>query len=208
MAFVLVLTLLLDQLSKAIASEVRGTFYIIPGVLRFVKAHNRGIAMGFFGDLSELIVWVIASVVLFLTLLPKIVRLNNLEKIAMGFILGGALGNLVDRLRFGYVLDFLNITFLPAVFNLADVFILIGGGLMVIGAARGKCEKELESRKERGRLEIGSVPQREDSSLDLEDDHTEGDKGRESAGQRTTEEAELQVEGRGFGRSRTPGETS
>lgn len=184
MSFVIVLTLVLDQLTKKIASAVHGTFYLVPGFLKFVKATNRGIALGLFSNLSEQVLWIVLFVVVVLSLFPYMFRFSRLERIAMGFILGGALGNLLDRIRFGYVLDFLNLVFLPTIFNLADVFIIVGGGLMILGAFRGVSDEKLESGEKGRRLETRSVSEREDSIVDIQVDDTEGDKGRKGEGQR------------------------
>ena len=185
MTFTIVLVLVLDQLTKKIASTFHGTFYLVPGFLRFVKATNRGIALGLFNNLSEQVLWIVLFVVVVLSLFPYIFRFNKLERIAMGFILGGALGNLLDRIRFGYVLDFLNLVFLPTIFNLADVFIVVGGGLMILGAFRGVGDEELESGKKRGRLETRPVSERENSVVDIKVDDSESNKGRKGKGQRS-----------------------
>jgi len=61
-------------------------------------------------------------------------------------IVGGATGNIVDRFRFGYVVDFINLRYFPAIFNIADLFITIGGVLIVLSLLMG--EKKLESHGE------------------------------------------------------------
>jgi signal peptidase II len=150
-----------------------------------VKATNRGIALGLFKNLSEQLLWTVMFVVVFLSLLPYIFKFSRLERTAMGFILGGALGNLLDRIRFGYVLDFLNLTFLPTIFNLADVFIIVGGALMILGVFRGGDNESLESRKKRRGLETGSVFEGEDTVMDLEITDSKSDKRGQSEGQRS-----------------------
>ena len=64
-------------------------------------------------------------------------RERGVAGFAIGFILGGAIGNLTDRIRFGYVVDFLDFRIWP-VFNLADSFITIGVCLFLWLAFRGR----------------------------------------------------------------------
>ena len=62
---------------------------------------------------------------------------SNLERIGLGFLFGGACGNLLDRFTIGKVTDFLDFTFINfPVFNMADVFIDIGIGLIIISMMR------------------------------------------------------------------------
>jgi signal peptidase II len=53
-------------------------------------------------------------------------------------IVGGAIGNVIDRFRLGYVVDFINLRYFPAVFNVADLFITIGGILVLVSLLRGE----------------------------------------------------------------------
>lgn len=74
-------------------------------------------------------------------LLFKYKDLRFSEKLALGFILSGTLGNLTDRLRFGYVIDFIDLRVWP-VFNIADSFITLGVGILIISViSRGGGQK-------------------------------------------------------------------
>lgn len=127
------LVLLVDQLSKTWIRanlDVGETAYQL-GIFRITNIHNTGAAFGLFPQLS-----VILTVVAFASV-PVIVAcalvsnrclpfLDNLPgKAVLGAILGGTLGNLADRLRFGYVTDFLDFSIWP-VFNVADASISVG----------------------------------------------------------------------------------
>jgi signal peptidase II len=56
---------------------------------------------------------------------------------AMAAVMGGAVGNLIDRMRVGYVIDFLDLHFWP-VFNIADIAITVGAGLLIIATILGQ----------------------------------------------------------------------
>jgi len=119
-------------------SEVR---YCLP-VFNLVRAHNRGAAFSMFDAASGWQRWVFSAlaVVVSVTLIVWLRRLESravLMAAALSLILGGALGNVIDRLRLGYVIDFLQVHwdkhYFPA-FNIADSAITIGAGLLLLDA--------------------------------------------------------------------------
>jgi len=73
-------------------------------------------------------------------------KLTQVANLAMGFLLGGALGNLIDRIRLGYVVDFIKVDLriydFP-VFNIADIFIVLGTGLLIYVILFDKYEKSM-----------------------------------------------------------------
>ena len=101
------------------------------GLFRLTHIHNTGAAFGLFQDQSFplTIVAIIGTVVLPLFVLLFSRRFpfldNRLGKPALGLVLGGTAGNLIDRLRLGYVTDFIDIGIWPT-FNIADSAIVIG----------------------------------------------------------------------------------
>ncbi len=122
-----------DQLTKAI---VRGsidpteTISVLPGV-DFVRVANDGVAFGLFDSLSSgvlVVVGVLFTVGLAAFLLREAEERPGLW-LPVGLLAGGAVGNLLDRLREGYVTDFIDLPAWPA-FNLADVEITVGVILM------------------------------------------------------------------------------
>jgi len=127
------LVLAADQLSKVWIRTNLITGGSLPetGLFRLTHIHNTGAAFGLFQDqsFSLTIVAVIGIVVLLLFSLFAYRRspfLNDrLGKPALGLVLGGTVGNLIDRLRFGYVTDFIDIGIWPA-FNIADSAIVVG----------------------------------------------------------------------------------
>lgn len=122
----------LDQLTKALIVQnipLYGSWTLFPALaplFRFTFITNTGAAFGMFPQLGGVFMIialvVIAGIILFYHHLPT----GNLwVRLCLGLQLGGALGNLVDRIARGYVVDFVDIGFWP-IFNLADVSILLG----------------------------------------------------------------------------------
>lgn len=136
--------LAIDQASKALVSAnadmLAGGVPVVPG-FDLVFHRNQGIT---FGLLQGVPWWALAmlAVAVVLYLGYCLVRSTRTSEIlAYGSVIGGALGNIVDRIRFGGVTDFLDFyigtTHWPA-FNLADVFVVCGvGGLVLVAAREG-----------------------------------------------------------------------
>ena len=123
----------LDQLTKQIvtASIDRGDSHQIIFGIDLANVRNKGVAFGLLadGDVPVLLL-TIAAVALLLLYFGSHADKPNLW-IAVGLLAGGAIGNLVDRLRLGAVVDFIDLPVWPA-FNLADVAIVAGVVLLVI----------------------------------------------------------------------------
>ncbi|MCL0091291.1 signal peptidase II [Dehalococcoidales bacterium] len=122
-----------DQLSKLwIRSNLaEGQSLAEVGFFQITRVHNYGAAFGLFQDqtFTLIIVALVGISILLLYALfiyPRFSPLHDrLGKLALGLILGGTVGNLIDRLHFGYVTDFISIGIWP-VFNLADSAIVVG----------------------------------------------------------------------------------
>ena len=99
---------------------------------RIVHWRNSGAAFGMFsnGNLIFLILAIIASIFI-ITFYPMIEKGDWSLRIAMILQLGGAIGNMLDRIKYGYVIDFISIRNLP-VFNVADSCILLGVVLLLV----------------------------------------------------------------------------
>jgi signal peptidase II len=124
--------LALDQLSKLVVQRLDEPVAVIDGffVLRVVR--NPGGAFGIFQGSGELITGVTALVVVVILAFLLFAKMESLVMVGFAFIAGGALGNLIDRIRLGYVIDFLDIWWWP-VFNFADVAIVVGTGVIILG---------------------------------------------------------------------------
>lgn len=118
----------LDQLTKYWA-VMDAPCFVLP-VLNFVMAPNPGITFGLFPNICPCIVWIGSVLILFYVIWELLITRIRLEKTAYSFIVGGAIGNLVDRFRLGYVVDFLDFHLgqfhYPWPFNVADSFIVLG----------------------------------------------------------------------------------
>lgn len=126
-----------DQLSKFAIRTNLGIGESLPqtGFFRLTHIHNTGAAFGIFqGQSLPLTILALVGVgtLLFLVLFMYR-RFYLLEtargKLSLGLILGGTVGNLIDRISFGYVIDFIDIGIWPA-FNIADSSVVIGAGLL------------------------------------------------------------------------------
>lgn len=135
MFIIVIVVLLFDQLTKVLAFKniTYGTSIpIINNIFHLTLVKNTGSAFGLFKDSTVIFIFVsVLSAIFILRLLfLKRVDLGIKTKIALSLVLGGALGNLIDRLRFGYVIDFLDFRVWP-VFNIADSAISVGAVLIV-----------------------------------------------------------------------------
>ncbi len=122
--------ILIDQFSKIIILYILGfdkTLNIIPNLLNFTLVRNRGAAFSLFSNSTTLltIISIIASVFIIIIILRYPPR-SNLNLTGLVYLLGGTLGNGIDRISKGYVLDFLELVpFDFPIFNIADISINI-----------------------------------------------------------------------------------
>ena len=131
-----VIVLVVDQITKyfiSIKVAEGSTIEVIPRFLYFMNIKNTGAAFGMFQSYTKILT-IVSLVAIFLIIILKVML--NLEyvfyNISLGFILGGALGNLVDRYFIGEVTDWISFSFFGPIFNIADSFIVIGFILIII----------------------------------------------------------------------------
>jgi signal peptidase II len=129
----------LDQISKLWVSSHLELYETIPlvGCLSLTHVRNTGSAFGLFANQAFLLTLVaIVGLVVILLFYRYLSRFNILGILALGLIFGGALGNLTDRLRFGYVTDFVDVRlwgdFHWPTFNVADSAITVGSIVLAI----------------------------------------------------------------------------
>ena len=121
-------------LSAPVADKFGETVPLWKNVFHLTFVGNKGAAFGIFSGNKVLLVALcvlilVAMVGFMLKYKPK----NALAKISLGMIMGGAVGNVLDRLLYGFVIDFLDFCLIDyPVFNVADCFIVIGGVLFCI----------------------------------------------------------------------------
>ncbi len=144
--------LLIDQWTKGIvtrAFDVHQTRALIPGLFDITYVRNSGAAFGLFASVDSSVKALLlnsVAVLVFLVVSAYALRSSHRSiRLQLGFalILGGAVGNLLDRVRFGYVVDFLDLSISghhwPA-FNVADSAICIGVGLLFLDMLQNEGE--------------------------------------------------------------------
>jgi signal peptidase II len=148
--WVSVVVLLVDQCTKLLADAMlilHQQVAVIPYIALY-KAYNPGAAFSFLSDASGWQRWffIVLAVIVIGVLLVWLRRLSATEtgtSLALALILGGAAGNLIDRLVYGYVIDFIDIYYgswhWPA-FNVADAAISAGAFLLLLDALLGNRE--------------------------------------------------------------------
>ncbi len=135
--FIVILIVAFDQLSKWIVvtnMELHQSIPLIDGWLHITSARNRGAA---FSILEDQIWFFILITLIAVTLLSYLIYRYGREDRLLGYtlalILGGALGNLIDRVLAGEVVDFIDFAIINfPIFNIADIGITIGTGLLII----------------------------------------------------------------------------
>lgn len=146
------IVVILDQASKQLIESSMMVFETLPIMpfLNLTLAYNEGAAFSFLADQGGWQRWffVLLATGVTIVLVVWLGRLKPGERlvaVALGLIIGGALGNLIDRLLFGHVIDFIDAYYRdwhwPA-FNLADSAIFLGVVLMLVDAFRGTAARE------------------------------------------------------------------
>lgn len=134
-----VLVVVCDYVSKyLVITKLKplGNVKIINGILDFTYVENRGAAFGIFGN-HRWVFMVLTCVVLLVILfvIYKYRGKSRLLDVTLGLFLGGGIGNMIDRVRLGYVVDFIDFCafdFWKWVFNIADCAVTIGAVLFII----------------------------------------------------------------------------
>ncbi|RKY31442.1 MAG: signal peptidase II [Candidatus Omnitrophota bacterium] len=135
MIFIIIfIVLFLDQLTKLIATNnliLNKSFPVIKGIFHFTLVYNRGAAFGLLKGQIPLFVFtsIFAIILVLLAIRDYKEKKISLQVFALSLILAGGLGNLIDRIFLGYVVDFLDFRIWP-VFNIADSAITIGAVLL------------------------------------------------------------------------------
>jgi signal peptidase II len=127
------------QLGEIFRPELWLTQYI-----RLVHWKNTGAAFGMFQNMNP--VFMVLSVLVIGVILyyfPQIPRQDWLVRLSMGMLLGGAIGNLIDRFRYGYVTDFISVGKFP-VLNIADASISVGVALLFVGMWLQEKDKKVQ----------------------------------------------------------------
>ena len=139
------LVVFLDQLTKLWIRENPAPMEVLPGFINFLYSQNPGAVFGLPVNQTFLItITVVVLIAIILLLLHYLPLTTTLTVISAGLIFGGAIGNLIDRLRFsGFVTDFIdmrinNLFHWPWLFNFADAAIVIGTCILVYSVVQPK----------------------------------------------------------------------
>ena len=131
-----ILLIFIDQISKLLVmSFLKDEIVFINNFFSFLFVKNYGAAFGLFGGNVLLLIAITCALICYLIYDIKIHINDKLNVICSSLILSGAIGNLIDRIIYGYVIDFLDFNIFGydyPIFNLADSFIFVGVMLIII----------------------------------------------------------------------------
>ena len=147
------LVVLIDRITKHLVAQqlpFGQAHTVIPGIFRITDVHNTGAAFSMFAENASpvtvrniLIAFSAVAVVVLFTMLMRAGRHLSVTSVALALILGGAFGNLYDRIRYHYVIDFLEVHIVHyhwPDFNVADSCIVIGACLLLIEIFRPQAQ--------------------------------------------------------------------
>ena len=157
-AVITAVAVLLDQISKSmvvIGLPLYGEARFIPGVLSFYHTRNTGAAFSMLSDRRWVFMLLSCVAIVAITVMLYFWRSRHvLLTVSLSMILGGGIGNMIDRIVNGYVTDFFRVDFVDfAVFNVADSFITVGAVLLGVYIIffEPKVERRLaESKPQKG----------------------------------------------------------
>ena len=164
---VIIVTVFLDQLTKYLTVlhlKPIGTYPIIEDVFHLTYVENTGAAFGMMKDARW--VFMVTSTVAIIGILVYMFRrvyvkkekMPRMEALSLSLIVGGGIGNMIDRTILGYVVDMIDCRFINfAVFNVADSFVCIGAGLMILYLFM-EMGKEIKAEKAAKALSDGENP--------------------------------------------------
>lgn len=128
----------LDQVTKILAVKYLlpiASYPIIKDVIHLTYVENKGAAFGMLQN-HRWIFMIISTILMAVIILFVVKNKNHLHPLMMtglSFVVGGGIGNMIDRTIYGYVVDFIDFTLIDfAVFNVADSFVCIGVGLIIL----------------------------------------------------------------------------
>lgn len=146
---------IIDQISKALIStylKLNESIVVIKDFFYLRYINNTGASWGILSNSRILLIILSLIAIVILIRYMYNFKKNKLNLVGFGFLLGGILGNLADRLLYGYVKDFLDIIIFNydfPVFNIADIFIVLGVIILIISIIRG--EDKNGSKSSRGK---------------------------------------------------------
>ncbi len=154
-AIIAVFAIIADQLTKYLVVENFELYEVkdfIPHVMSLKYTQNRGAAFSMLSD-NRWVFMVLSflSMAIIIYLLIKEYRRHTILNVSLAMVLGGGIGNMIDRIRLEYVVDFFRLDFVDfAIFNVADCFITVGAVLLGVYVVffEPKVEKRLQAQKQ------------------------------------------------------------
>lgn len=126
-----ILVFALDRILKT--GDIGTTYTLLEGVLGIRYLNNTGVAFGLFSENAWVVAAIAALIIVGLLIFLRKIQLGGLSAIGISMILGGAIGNLFDRVFHGAVIDMIELLFIDFyVFNLADVGVVCGAALCIL----------------------------------------------------------------------------
>lgn len=151
----MIVTVVLDQVTKYLVvanMELYESIEIIPGIFNFTYTQNDGMAFGMLDDKRW--IFMVLSTVAIVAILAFLFWKKPQDKLLLAsliMITGGGIGNMIDRVRLGYVVDFLDFCALGDlwvwIFNVADSFVCVGAGMLALWMILDTV-KEMKKEKE------------------------------------------------------------
>ncbi|MFW6287826.1 MAG: signal peptidase II [bacterium] len=131
---IILLIIIFDQVIKLIVTNTLSygqSVVVINEIFHLTYVRNRGAGFGILQGQRTLFIIITIIIIIVLYLYRQRTEKNRYLDIAMALIIGGAIGNLIDRIRLHYVIDYLDFRIWP-VFNLADSAVVVGVGILLI----------------------------------------------------------------------------
>lgn len=148
------LLVVIDQLIKQWATAVLqplGAVTLLPGIVELRYFLNDGMAFSMLSGKQMLLIAMTSIMLIGVFLLLLLRKMGLWERISWILILGGGIGNLIDRVLSGEVVDYVNFLFVNfAVFNFADICITTGVALLMVWVLYDSCKKDRDENKRHG----------------------------------------------------------
>ena len=172
----IVLIAVLDQVSKALIAQAlapSGSFALIENIFHFTYVENRGAA---FGMLAEhrwvFMVFSVVGIAAMAIWLGLAKPQSRWERTAVSFIVGGGIANMIDRVRLGYVIDFIDCRFIDFyVFNVADSFVTVGCAMFMLYVILDEVRESRMKKAEAQTAESAKAAEEEAAPSSEEDSH-------------------------------------
>lgn len=154
---VIAAAVVVDQVSKILVIKYLKDIVsveLIPGIFRFTYVENRGAAFGMLSD-NRWVFMIISTLAIgaLIVYLWKFRPDSRLACLALSMIAGGGIGNMIDRVALGYVVDFIDFCAFPNlwmwVFNIADAFVCVGAGLLILWLIISMAQESREQKIKR-----------------------------------------------------------